>query len=142
MHGALPDDSAQLLEILSQDDSVSRRIGGLSLLCWLYMILKCLLSCTIENFSPAILPLETVKQALETGRHNLRDGLDALLMDASARSVGSPDHDDADDAEGSLEDLKALREQRETMEFLMGFTEEAIKTRTKLGAKSVATAKR
>ena len=63
-------------------------------------------------------------------------------MDASARSVGSPDHDDADDDEGSLEDLKALREQRETMEFLMGFTEEAIKTREKLGAKSVATAKR
>ena len=31
IHGALPDDSAQLLEILSQDDSVSR-IGGLSLL--------------------------------------------------------------------------------------------------------------
>ena len=99
---------------------------------------------TIENFSPAILPLETVKQALETGRHNLRDGLDALLMDASARSVGSQsDHDDADDEEGSsLEDLKALREQRETMEFLMGFTEEAIKTRNKLGDKSVATAKR
>ena len=67
-----------------------------------------------------------------------------MLMDASARSVGSPEHhDDADDDEGSsLEDLKALREQRETMEFLMGFTEEAIKTRTKLGAKSVATAKR
>ena len=97
---------------------------------------------TIENFSPAILPLETVKQALETGRHNLRDGLDALLMEASARSVGSPDHDDADDDEDSFEDLKALREQRETMEFLMGFTEEAIKTRKKLGAKSVATAKR